>query len=103
MAKSSSASPRSVVLVEHPARAPPQYGTTGCPGVTAAGRPQGNELPGQDRCSADSFVILPSKSKYVDQQMLKLQARLLLPGSTDCAHTPTRDSLSYWRTLVGAQ
>lgn len=35
--------------------------------------------------------------------MLKLQARLLLPGSTDCAHTPTRDSLSYWRTLVGAQ
>ena len=36
---------------------------------------QGNELPGQDKCSADSYVILPHKSRYVDQQTLKLQAR----------------------------
>lgn len=34
---------------------------------------QGNELPGQEKCSADSYVILPHKSKYVDQQTLKLQ------------------------------
>ena len=32
-------------------------------------------MPGQEKCSADSYVILPHKSKYVDQQTLKLQAR----------------------------
>lgn len=32
-----------------------------------------NDLPGQEKCSADSYVILPHKSKYVDQQTLKLQ------------------------------
>lgn len=37
---------------------------------------QDDNLPGQERCSADSYVILPHKSKYVDQQTLKLQARL---------------------------
>ena len=42
---------------------------------------QGNELPGQEKCSADSYVILPHKSKYVDQQTLKLQVRSSVAAS----------------------
>ena len=30
---------------------------------------------GQEACSLDPFVILPARSKYVDQQTLKLQVR----------------------------
>ena len=32
---------------------------------------------GQAQCGMDPFVVLPHKSKFVDQQTLKLQARLM--------------------------
>ena len=32
-------------------------------------------LPGEDRCERDPYMILPDRSKYVDQQQLKLQEK----------------------------
>lgn len=30
-------------------------------------------LPGEERCERDPFQVLPDRSRYVDQQQLKLQ------------------------------
>ncbi|GFH31188.1 DNA helicase, partial [Haematococcus lacustris] len=57
-----------------------------------------NALPGTDKCEAQPFQVLSDRSKYVDQQTLKLQEK---PEDVPTGEMPRTVSLVVDRHLVG--
>lgn len=55
-------------------------------------------VPGAEKCSLDPFYVLPEKSKYIDQQSLKLQER---PEDVPTGDLPRTLMLVADRHLVG--